>query len=452
MTNLVIIGGSDAGISASLRAKEVDPEIEVTVIVADCFPNFSICGLPFYLSGEVRDWNTLAHRSATEIEKQGIRLLLEHRATSIDTRNKTVAVINKREQCTTLEYDKLIIATGAVSDRPTFKGFDLPGVFTLRWVDDGLSIKQYMDTHKPVSALILGTGYIGMEMADALIRRGLSVSVIARSGRVLKTVDHDIGEMIRRELMDNGVSLYDGINVRGIVKQNDRLGIINDEGILIDGDMVFLATGARPESTLAEECGIETGFKGAISVNNAMETIIRDIYAAGDCVETWHRVLKKYTYLPLGTTAHRQGRVAGENAAGGEADFSGSSGTQVVKIFNLIIARTGLREDEAKEAGFDPITSDLKTMDHKAYYPNSTPVLIRITGDRKTHRILGAQIVGHYGAEISKRIDILVTALFNEMAVESLNHLDLSYTPPLSSPWDPVQMAAQAWMKKAEKY
>lgn len=450
MVNLVIIGGSDAGISASIRAKEVDPEIEVTVIVADSFPNFSICGLPFHLSGEVRDWNTLAHRSVTEIEKQGIRLLLEHRATRIDASYKTVTVINKREQSTTLEYDKLIIATGAVSDRPILTGFDLPGVVTLRWMDDGLSIKQYMDIHEPASVVILGTGYIGMEMADALTRQGLSVRVIARSGRILKTVDHDIGVIILKELSSNGIRLYDGINVRGIVKQEGRLSILNHEGILIDGDMVLVATGARPESTLAAGCEIETGIKGAIRVNNAMETNISDIYAAGDCVETWHRVLKKYTYLPLGTTAHKQGMVAGENAAGGESVFSGSSGTQVVKIFNLVIARTGLNEGEAKKAGFDPLTSDLKTTDHKAYYPNSSPVLIRITGDRKTHWILGAQILGHYGAEISKRIDIFATALFHEMTVESLNNLDLSYTPPLSSPWDPVQMAAQEWIKKAE--
>ena len=449
MTNLVIIGGSDAGISASLRAKEIDPEIDVTVVVADCFPNYSICGLPFYLSGEVKEWNTLAHRSIDEIEKQGVRLLLDHKAASIDKNNKTVTVINRKERKTILEYDRLIIATGAVSARPALTGFALPGVFTLRWMDDGLAIKQYMDTHKPSSVVILGTGYIGMEMADALTRKGLSVSVIARSGRILKTVDPDIGEIIRKELSDNDVQLYDGINVRGIVNQNDRLSIINDEGLLIEGDMVLLATGARPESTLAAECGIETGIKGAIRVNNAMETSVRDIYAAGDCVETWHRVLKKYTYIPLGTTSHKQGMVAGENAAGGKTVFPGSSGTQVVKIFDLVAARTGLNEGEAEEAGFCPVTCDLEATDHKAYYPNSTPVLIRITGDLKTHRLLGAQILGHYGAEISKRIDIFATALFNEMTVESLNHVDLSYTPPLSSPWDPVQMAAQAWVKKA---
>lgn len=448
MATLVIIGGSDAGISAALRAKEVDPEIDVTVIVGDSFPNYSICGLPFYLSGEVRDSISLAHRSAGEIEKQGIRLLLEHKATSIDAANKTVAVMNKREQRTILEYDKLIIATGAVSERPALTGIDLPGVFSLRWMDDGLSIKQYMDAHKPSSAVILGTGYIGMEMADALIRKGLSVSVIARSGQVLKTVDHDMGEIIRKELLSKGIRIYDGVSVSGIVKLEDRLSIINDEGVLIDGDMVLVATGARPEATLAAKCGIKTGIKGAICVNTAMETGTSDIYAAGDCVETWHHVLNKYIYLPLGTTAHKQGRVAGENAAGGKAVFSGSSGTQVVKIFDLIIARTGLNEDGAKKAGFDPVTCEIKTTDHKAYYPNSSPVLIRITGDRKTHRLLGAQILGHYGAEISKRIDIFSTALFNEMTVESLNNLDLSYTPPLSNPWDPVQMAAQEWMKK----
>jgi NADPH-dependent 2,4-dienoyl-CoA reductase/sulfur reductase-like enzyme len=178
-----------------------------------------------------------------------------------------------------------------------------------------------------------------------------------------------------------------------------------------------------------------------------METNIRDIYAAGDCVETWHPLTKKCTYLPLGTTAHKQGRVAGENAVGGHAEFAGSLGTQVVKIFDLVIARTGLLENEAREAGFDPVSIHHEAWDHKIYYPGATQLQVRISGDRKTHQLLGAQIAGRYGAEVSKRIDILATAIFNEMTVDSLSHLDLSYTPPLSSPWDPVQMASQAWIK-----
>jgi NADPH-dependent 2,4-dienoyl-CoA reductase/sulfur reductase-like enzyme len=180
-----------------------------------------------------------------------------------------------------------------------------------------------------------------------------------------------------------------------------------------------------------------------------METNVPDIYAAGDCVETRHRLLRRPGYLPLGTTAHKQGRVAGENAVGGRTEFEGSLGTQGVKIFDLVVARTGLRDQEAIREGFDPLSVDSESWDHKAYYPGATKVRIRITGDRKTHRLLGAQIVGRYGAEVSKRIDVFAAALFNDMKIEDLNHLDLSYTPPLGSPWDPVQLAAQAWTEKA---
>jgi NADPH-dependent 2,4-dienoyl-CoA reductase/sulfur reductase-like enzyme len=448
MKQLLIIGGSDAGISAALRSKEINPSIKAVVIIADRYPNFSICGLPFYLSGEVSDWNTLAHRTADAIEKKGVRLLLGHRAVSINPQAKTVKVKNNNGITRMLQYDKLIIGSGASPFRPPLAGLDLPGVFTLRWMRDGFAIREYMEEHRPKAAVILGSGYIGMEMADALTRKGLSVTVLARSGRVLKTVDLEMGDIIRKELSQHDVRVIDGIAVTGIEKHKGELVVRNPKSIPVKGDLLLVAAGGRPETSFAAEAGIAIGLHGAIRVNRAMETNIEDIYAAGDCVETWHRLLKKYTYLPLGTTSHKQGRVAGENAAGGEAEFAGSLGTQVVKIFDLVVARTGLGQAEAKTAGFEPRSTDLETWDHKAYYPGATPLRIRITGDGKTHRLLGAQMIGHYGAEVSKRIDIFATAIFNKMTVESLINLDLSYTPPLSTPWDPVQMASQAWVKE----
>ncbi len=200
-----------------------------------------------------------------------------------------------------------------------------------------------------------------------------------------------------------------------------------------------------PETALARSAGIETGVKGAIRVNRRMETSIPDIYAAGDCAETFHRLLGKNTYLPLGTTAHKQGRIAGENAVGGNREYAGTLGTQSVKIFNLVAARTGLKDDEARKEGFFPLSADIETWDHKIYYPHAEKMNIRITGDQKTGKLLGTQIIGAYGTEVSKRIDTVAAAIHQGMTVESLNDLDLSYTPPLSSPWDPVQMAAQAW-------
>lgn len=448
MKRLLIIGGSDAGISAALRSKEIDPLIEVTVIAADSYPNFSICGLPFYLSGEVPDWRVLAHRKADEIERQGIRLLLGQKAVSINAGERTVTVRDESTMTRNLRYDKLIIGSGAVSVLPPLAGLDLPGVFTLRWMDDGFAISKYVEENQPKSVLILGSGYIAVEMADALIRKGLSVTLLARSGRVLKNLDPDMGDIIRKELVQHDVRVIDHIAVTAVEQQEGKLILENEGGIPLHGDILLVAAGGKPETELALKSGIETGIQGAIRVNRAMETNIKDIYAAGDCAETWHGILEKYTYLPLGTIAHKQGWVAGENAAGGHAEFAGSLGTQVVKVFNLVATRTGLNQKEAEEAGFDPVMSDLEAWDHKGYYPGATPLRIRITGDRDTHRLLGAQMIGHYGAEVSKRVDILATAIFNKMSVESLINLDLSYTPPLSSPWDPIQMASQAWLKE----
>lgn len=302
-----------------------------------------------------------------------------------------------------------------------------------------------MSEHHPESVIILGSGYIGLEMADALTRKGLTVTMLNRSGRILTGLDTKLGEIIGTELSKHGVRIVDRVDITAIEKKNQKLIVRNSQDLALESDMVLVATGITPETALAGKAGVLTGIHRAIRVNRAMETNIKDIYAAGDCVETWHRLLNKYAYLPLGTTAHKQGRIVGENVAGGSQEFAGTLGTQVVKIFDLVVARTGLLDKEALEAGFDPLTVELESWDHKVYYPGSSLLHICLTGDRKTNRLLGAQMIGSYGAEVSKRIDILATALFNEMTVESLNHLDLSYTPPLSSPWDPVQLIAQAW-------
>ncbi len=448
MKRLVAIGGSDAGISGALRAIEVNPQVEVTVVVADQFPNFSICGLPFYLSGEVKDWKTLAHRTTADIEKEGIRLLLNHKAIAIDPDKKQVRVVAKNGNSRALEYDRLLIGTGAVSVEPDIEGLQLPGVFALRWMDDSFAIQRFLTEQNPKSAIIIGAGYIGMEMADALTYRGIKVTVVEYFDSVLTTVDPEFGHLVRDELEKHGVTVNTGITVEKIEKNAQCLTISGSKGFCASADMVLVAVGARPETELAQTAGVADGIKGAIKVDRRMQTNLSDIYAAGDCVETRHKILQKYTYLPLGSTAHKQGRVAGDNMAGGNSEFQGTLGTQAVKIFNLVAAGTGLRDGTAREAGFDPLTVEIETWDHKVYYPGAHMMRIRITGDRSTHSILGAQILGHVSCEVSKRVDIIATAIFNELKVEGLNDIDLSYTPPLSSPWDPVQIAAQAWSKK----
>ncbi len=440
---LLIIGGSDAGISAALRARECGATA-ITVVLEDVFPNFSICGLPFYLSGETPDWRTLAHRT----EFEGITLLKDHTAQAINPSRKSVEVANRNGASRTLFYDRLLIATGAAPVKPPLSGLGLPGVYPLHTMEDSFQVHEALTRDKPRSAIIIGSGYIGVEMADALTRRGLEVTIVGRSGTAFPSVDPLLGKVVEEELSRHGVTVRSGISVQAIEKAGSRLLVTGSPGLRKEADLVLYAVGVRPRSELAHAIGIPTGERGAICVDRSMRTTVPDIYAAGDCVETWHRLLGRYTYLPLGTTAHKQGGVAGENMAGGNREFQGSVGTQVVKCFEIAIARTGLRDDDARRAGFDAVTTQTTVWDHKAYYPGAKELHFRVTGDKNSRQLLGAQLVGHYQAEVAKRIDIFAVTLFHKMRVEELNDFDLSYTPPVSSPWDPVQMAAQAWSRE----
>lgn len=444
--DLVIIGGSDAGISAALRARELAPDTRVTVIVGDAYPNYSICGLPFYHSGEVTDWHTLAHRTTAMIEREGVRLLLDHTATTIDPTRKHVTVVPSRggdEQ--TLAYDRLVIGTGAMPVLPPVAGLDLPGVFTLHTMGSSFAVEEYLVMHRPRSAVIIGAGYIGTEMADALTLRGLDVTLVGRAETVLPTVEPPLGRVLEAELRRHGVAVASRTAITAVTSNGAALTVTGTNGFARSADIVLVAVGVRANTALARTAAVATGTGGVMRVTRRMETNVPDIYAAGDCVETYHRLLDQYTYAPLGTTAHKQGRVAGENAVGGNREYAGSVGTQVVKIFALAAARTGLLHAEAEAAGFAPLTVASVANDHKAYYPGATSLHLRVTGDRETGRLLGAQIVGHWQSAVAKRVDVFAAALYHGMTVEAVNDLDLAYTPPLGSPWDAVQMAAQAW-------
>lgn len=448
MSSLVVIGGSDAGISAALRAKEYDPSLNVTMLVADAYPNYSICGLPFYLSGEVGDWHQLAHRTLTDIESTGVRVRLNARAVAIRPDAHTVGV-QMDQSLEELDYDRLVIGTGAKPVLPPIKGLDQPGVFLLHSMEDSFAIHGFLEDRKPARALIVGAGYIGMEMADSLRHRGLDVTLVEQGSAVLPTVDREFGVRLGQQVSDHGITVQTGVTIRRIQSTGSALRVWGDGDFTRDVDVVLVVVGVMPVTDLASQAGIALGIKGAIPVDRHMATTLSDIYAAGDCVETYHRLLSVPTYLPLGTTAHKQGRIAGENAAGGCAKFAGSLGTQVVKVFDGAIARTGLRDQEALVAGFQPKTVALTTWDHKAYYPGAQELHFRLTGDERTGRLLGAQIMGHWQAAVAKRIDFYAMALFHEMTIAQLLEVDLSYTPPLGSPWDAVQMAAEHWLHMA---
>jgi NADPH-dependent 2,4-dienoyl-CoA reductase/sulfur reductase-like enzyme len=444
MPRLLIIGGSDGGISAALCARELDPSWEVSVLVADAYPNFSICGLPYFLSGEVPDWRMLAHRSIDDLENAGIELLLDHAATEIDPAAGTVSVNDL-----TLRFDRLVVATGADPVRPRLPGIDHEGVYQLHTMGDSLLLDNALASN-PQRAVIVGAGYIGLEMAEALRRRGLEVTVVEQLPMVLPTVDPELGQIVRDELARNGVHVLNGATVTAIEReQEEQLSVRGNPDLQIDTDIVLVVVGVRPNVELARGAGVAVTERGPIQVNRHMETSLPGIYAAGDCVATYHRLLDSDTYLPLGTTAHKQGRVAGENAVGGERQFEGSLGTQVVKIFELAAARTGVRDAEATAAGFDPLTVESNPDDHKRYYSGAHPIAIRTTGDRRSGRLLGMQLLGNLRSEVPKRVDIAAGAIHHGMTVDAVSDLDLSYTPPFGSPWDAVQIAAQAWSSAA---
>jgi NADPH-dependent 2,4-dienoyl-CoA reductase/sulfur reductase-like enzyme len=459
--HLVMIGGSDAGISAALRARELDPAADVTVVLEDAYPNFSICGIPYYVSGEVSHWRNLAHRTAADLEAAGMRLRLDTTARRIDVPGRKLLITSADQGEELLAYDKLVVGTGAVSVRPPVSGLAGPGalgpddgVHLLHSMGDTFAVMQTLEQAAPSSVVIAGGGYVGLEMADALTVRGLAVTQMEQLPEVLPTVDPGLGAMVHAELAAHGVEVLTGTTVQAITKaRSGGSGRLQVQANAADGstvartaDMVLVVVGVRPETTLAAEAGARLGVKGAIEVDPGMRTGLPDVFAAGDCVVTHHRLLG-VTYLPLGTTAHKQGRVAGENALGGNRAFAGSLGTQVVKIFDQAAARTGLRDNEARTAGFDPVTVGTQADDHKAYYPGSHRITMRVTGDRGTGRLLGLQLFGHKHAEIAKRIDIAATAIFHGMTVDAVSDLDLSYTPPLGSPWEAVQMGAQAWVR-----
>lgn len=449
---ILIIGGSDAGISAGLRARECAPGAEVTMLVADAYPNFSICGIPYHVSGEVPDWRDLAHRSLEEIQATGIEVCLNERAVAIDAEARVVTTTfaggSRRHG-----YDRLVICTGAAPAVPPIGGLrtlgPAEGVYMLHSMDDTFLLTEVLERleqlERPARVAIIGAGYIGMEMAEALVTRGLGVTVFETYDHVLpRTLDPELAGQVEAELIAHGVQVFCGRSIKTIARHEDQL-TLDDGQDAHRADLVLVAGGVRPVTGLAAGAGVELSTGGAIVVDRRMRTNLPDVYAAGDCAETYHAILEAPTYLPLGTTAHKQGRIAGANAADHRQEFAGVVGTQVVRVFERVAAATGLRDQAACEAGFTPVTIGTVADDHKRYYPGATPIHIRVTGDAATGRLLGVQLVGHRGAEIAKRIDTIATACQQGLTVEQLDDLDLSYTPPLGSPWDALQLAAQAW-------
>lgn len=453
MTHIAVIGGSDAGISAALGARELNPEVEVTVVVADAYPNYSICGIPYYFTGEVAPWQSLAHRTHADLEATGMQLRLNTLATSIDVPGRLLTVRDQAGVESTIAYDELVVGTGALPSHAGIAGLDrlgpADGVHVIHSMGDTFALDRHLTERNPASAIIIGASYVGLEMAEAFAARGMKVTQLQRGPEVLSTLDPELAGLVRTELEERGVDVHTGTLVAGVEKTPGGLvvtGTRNGQPVTHTADLVLAVVGVRPNTSLLEAAGATLGAGRAVVVDEQMRTGLPHVFAAGDGIITHHRLLGT-TYLPLGTTSHKQGRVAGANAVGGLARFTGSVGTQVVKVFDLVAARTGLRDQDAAAAGYSPATVSSVADDHKRYYPGAQPISFRITGDTTTGRLLGAQLVGRLGTETAKRVDTFATALHAGLTVAEVSDLDLSYTPPLGSPWDAVQAATQAWTR-----
>jgi NADPH-dependent 2,4-dienoyl-CoA reductase/sulfur reductase-like enzyme len=396
----------------------------------------------------VKDFHDLIALTPQGAEKErGIRVLTRHEALSIDTVAKKVRARDlETGKEVVFPYDKLVLATGGLPIVPGLPGIGLRNIFTIRTLGDGMAIKAFADQERPKRAVIVGGGYIGMEMSESLRRRGMEVTVIEKMDRVLGTMDREILKTVEEKLTGEGVRLYKETSVEGFEGKATVVSrVVTDRGNF-DADLAVLAVGVRPNTAVTDGAGIELGARGAIAVDEHLCTNVPDIYAAGDCAETLHLVTCKKVYIPLGTTANKQGRVAGENAAGLDSVFEGVVGSAVTKIFDLEVARTGLTTLEAENEGYEYTSSTIQGWSRSRAYPAGKPITVTYVVEKGSGRLLGAQMVGEEG--VAHRIDTLAAALYSRMTVEDVARLDLAYAPPFASVWDPILIAANVALKK----
>jgi NADPH-dependent 2,4-dienoyl-CoA reductase/sulfur reductase-like enzyme len=412
---IIVIGGVAAGTSAASKSKRIDPSADVKIIQEENVVSYGACGIPYVIEGVVNNFEELIARPADVFKsKYGIDIIINTHAYKIDRFRKQVHTTDLRGGKETIfDYDSLVVATGARAVLPDLKGVNQEGVFLIRNYNDGVRINDSTITKNAHSCILAGAGLIGLEMVEAFKKRvsgrggaGMDVTLVEMADHVLPTIlDNNMAKIVERELEDNGVRIILGERVEEILGVDGRVsGIKTNTKHEINSDFVVLGTGVKPNSEIARDAGVELGFANAVKVDEYMKTNIPDVFAAGDCATARNYITNKDMYLPLGTTANKQGRVAGVNAAGGNANFKGIAGSVITKVFDLFIGKTGLTTQEALINGFDPVEEVIEDITRASYYPNNKPICIKIVADRKSGRVIGSQIVGGEGVKEKKKI------------------------------------------------
>ena len=442
---LVIIGGDAAGMSAASEARRRRPadDLEIVVFERSSYVSYSACGEPYFVGDYVTDLDRLITRTPEQFAAREIEVHTRHEVTSIDTQARRVTLRPVDSGAARSEpYDELLIATGAEPNRPPIEGARLPGVYEMHTLDDAVAVRRVIDEHRPQRALVIGGGYIGVEMAEAFHRHEIPVTIVTAADSLLDPqLDPDMGDLVRAAAEELGIEVFTGQRVDAIVGTDRVTAVACGGAEPIEAGVVLLGLGSHAEVWLASENGIPVGESGAILVDDHQGTEIAGVWAAGDCAETRHRISGKPVNFHLGTIANKQGRIAGVNLGGGDEAFPGVLGTAVTKLCDLEVGRTGLTETECEVLGLDYVADTFHSTTAAGYWPGAERMTMKVVADRASRRLLGAQIVG--GAGAAKRIDAVAMALWNEMTVDALINVDLSYAPPFSGVWDPVLVAAR---------
>ncbi len=446
---LLVIGGVAAGPKAAAKARRCNPEMEILIYQEEEEISYAGCGLPYYISGVIQERDKLISRTPGKFALDGIKVLRRRRIEGIDPQRRMIHGKNlESDEAFEDHFDQLVIATGAESIRPKIEGLHLKNVFYLRSIFDADAIVEALKAETIQRVVIAGGGYIGLEMAESLIELGKEVTIVELAPQILTLFDEDFAGILRRYLETKGIKIFTSEGIQSLIGKDGRVNQIRTTHREIEADAVLLSLGVRPRIDLARRAGLRIGETGAIWVNERMETSVEGIYAAGDCVETTHLITGKRVWIPLGSTANKQGRVAAVNLCGGHAIFPGVMGTAIFKTFEFNVAKTGLSLKEAEREGFHSVQAIVKGYDRAHYIPGGKESTLKVIADQNTGRILGAQAIGKGPSD--KFIDIIAMALHGKLTAQELSNVDLAYAPPFSPVLSPVIVAANVLTNKLE--